>query len=193
MRLKLVCTLLFCLFLFYCQVQEETRYYPSKELYDKSELVEINLDTTSLNFKEIKIKVDKIYLKNKRPLISINDNGIQKRILPLIFTEYRKRDVLSITSDSILIDNGYSIDKLKSILERHYSNNEKDFNYPRSYKKALVEITMDTSMTGNDLKRTLLKLTKTFDEINSELKDTLELQIFFEFFRQIPPPPILKN
>lgn len=48
-------------------------------------------------------------------------------------------------------------------------------------------------MSGKDLKNTLLILTNTFDDINSEIKDTLELEIFFEFFRQIPPPPSLKN
>ena len=48
--------------------------------------------------------------------------------------------ILVITSDSILIDNGYSISKLKSILKRHYLNNGGNLNYPRSYKKAIVKI-----------------------------------------------------
>ena len=81
MQLKLVYILLFCLSLFCCQEQKtRMRYYPSKELYNKLELVEINLDTTSLNFKEITLKVYKVYSKNKRPVIEINDDGIQKNL-----------------------------------------------------------------------------------------------------------------
>ncbi len=191
MQLRLIYGVLFCLIVFCCkrQEQKEIRYYPSQELYDESKLINLDLDTTSLKFMEITSKIDKVLKENKRILIELDDNEIHRRIIPLTFSEIRKRDVLSLTSDSILIDNGYSISELKPILKRHYTNNGKDFHYPRSYQRAIVEITIDTSKKGKDLKKTLLYLTKTFDEINLEVKDTLKLQIIFNYIRQIPPPP----
>lgn len=188
--MRLILVFLFCLVFFGCKNhKKEVRYYPSKDLHNESRLVNINLDRRDLNFLEITGMVRQIYREDKIPLIEIIDNGINKRIIPLVFDETRMRDILSITSDSILIDKGYSIVELKPILIRHYSNNGKNYLYPRSYKRAIVEITIDTSKKGKDLKKTLLNLTRTFDEINKELKDTLELRVFFDYFRQIPPPP----
>ncbi|GAA4891021.1 hypothetical protein GCM10023311_14160 [Flaviramulus aquimarinus] len=191
MRLRLIYLLLFYLTFISCQKQKlDIRYYPSKDLHKKSKIVNLDLDTTNLNFLEITGKVRQIYKENKVPLIEVFDKGTNKRIIPLVFDEIRKRDVLSITTDSILIDNGYSITELKTILKRHYSNNGKDYHYPRSYKKAIIEVAIDTSKKGEDLKKSLLNLTRVFDEINKEIKDTIELRIFFNCFRQIPPPPL---
>lgn len=191
MQIKFTYFFFFSLALICCKKEQmDIRYYPSKNLYDKSKLVTIDLDTISLNFLKITGEVRQIYKENKTPYIEIIDGGIRKRIIPLVFDEMRKRDVLSITSDSILIDKGYSINELKPILKRHYLNNGKDYHYPRSFKNALVEITIDTSKNGKDLKKSLINLTRVFDEVNMEIKDTLELKIFFNYFRQIPPPPL---
>jgi hypothetical protein len=188
MRLTFIYVLL-SLALFSCKKQErEIRYYPSKKLYNQTNLVSIPLDSLKLNFIEITNKVNSIYNKNKIPLIEIKDNSVSKRIVPLMFDEIRKRDVLSITSDSILIDYNYSITELKNILKRYYTNNGKNYRYPRSYKNVVVEVTLDTSKNTKDLIKTLFNLTKVFDEINMELEDSLELRIFFNYFRQIPPP-----
>lgn len=191
MRLIRIYIIIFCLTFFGCQDQEkEIRYYPSKKVYNESELIKINLDTTSFNFKGITDRVYQIHQMNKSILIEIDDYQVSKKIIPLMFTEIRKRDVLSITSDSILIEGGYSISKLKPIMKRHYTNNNKNDRYPRSYKRAIIEVALDTSKVGLDLKETLLNLTRTFDEINAEVRDTLELKIFFSYFRHIPPPPL---
>ncbi len=53
----------------------------------------------------------------------------------------------------------------------------------------MVEITIDTSKTATELKNLLLKVTRTFDEVNAVNNDSLELRIYFDYFRQIPPPP----
>lgn len=156
-------------------------------------MVDLKLDTTSLNFAELTKLVFKNFKNNKRVVIEIYDGNIEKRISPTIFSELKKRNVLSITSDSILIDDGYAISELKPILKRHYTNNDLKFSYPESYSKAVVEITLDTNATKKDLKQTLINLTRNFDEINSELKYSLSLRTYLSIFRQIPPPPQLKE
>lgn len=36
----------------------------------------------------------------------------------------------------------------------------------------------------------LIKITRAFDEIKDEVNDTIELRVFFDYFRQFPPPPL---
>lgn len=187
---------LYILIIFYiligCKSQEsETKYYPSQNFND--EIIELDLDTTSLDFREIKGFVTRNIVVDKSVLINIRDGRVLKKIYPRIYTEIRKRNTLSITSDSILIDEGYPISELKPILKRHYTNNDKIFSYPKSYKKAVVEITLELDETGKDLKKSLINLTSVFDEVNLEIKDSLELIIYFSTLRHIPPPPKPKN
>ncbi|MCB0745789.1 MAG: hypothetical protein KDC67_17935, partial [Ignavibacteriae bacterium] len=68
-------------------------------------------------------------------------------------------------------------------------------NYSKSPYEALIEVTIDTSMSGNDLKQVLLILTQAFDEIQSEVTDSIKLNVFFDYFRQtkVPPPSPSKN
>jgi hypothetical protein len=156
--------IIFCIFIG-CESQEsETRYYPSQNF--NNEIIELDLDTTSFDFREIKGFVTRNILLDKNVLIEVKDGRVLKKIYPRIYTEIRKRDLLSITSDSILIDEGYPVSELKRILKRHYINNDKSFNYPKSYKKAAVEITLEMDETGKDLKKSLINLTSVFDQVN---------------------------
>jgi hypothetical protein len=104
-----------------------------------------------------------------------------------------QRNLLTITSDSILIDKGYPISELKPILIRHYTNNGKVLRYPKSYDKAYVGISLELNETGKDLKKLLINLTSVFDEVNLEVTDSLELHIYFDIFRHASPPPKPKN
>ncbi len=113
----------------------ETRYYSSQDL--NNEIIELDLATTSLNFREIKGLVTKTILADKSVLIVLNDGRIVKKIYPRIYTEMLQRNLLTITSDSILVDKGYPISELKPILIRHYTNNGKEFSYPKSYDKPI--------------------------------------------------------
>ncbi|WP_158977970.1 hypothetical protein [Cellulophaga sp. L1A9] len=92
-----------------------------------------------------------------------------------------------------MIDEGYSIDELKHILNRHYLNNGKVPNYSESSKKAFVQVTIDSSKNGKQLKDLLLKITRSFDKIKVEVNDTIELRIFLGYFTKIPPPPLPPN
>ena len=169
----------------------EIRYYPSDE-YALTENVEIiDLDTTKLNFREITNKLEHHYNNKTQMIVQFDDGNITKKILPQVYGNglVKMKNVLKIKTDSILIDDGYRISELKRILKRHYTNNGKIPYYSANSYQAAVEITIDTSKTGKDLEQVLKTVTRTFDEIKTEIQDSIKLNIFFSYFRQIPPPP----
>ncbi len=172
--------------------RSEIREYPTDREF-KIEIGElIGLDTTELNFKQIANRIGSFQEESYGQLtVEFADEKIKKRLIPYVYDEglIKRKNVLRIKSDSILIDNGYSINELKRLLKRHYLNKGKIPYYSDSPRKALVEVTIDTSKNGKELKEVLTKLTRTFDEIKEEIYDTIELRVFFDYFRQIPPPP----
>ncbi len=170
----------------------ETRYYPTNREFHKDSIELIGLDTTDLNFRQLTNKVGAFYEdKGNLIVVEFDDGQIKKRLIPYVYTGglIKIKNVLQIKSDSILIDNGYAIGELKRILKRHYLNKGKIPQYSDSPEKALVEVTIDTNRTGKELKEVLIRLTNTFDDIKTEINDTIELNVFFDYFRQIPTPP----
>ena len=171
----------------------EIRYYPTDRPFHNETSELIGLDTTKFNFKQLTNKVGTFYKDYGKLVVEFNDEKVTKRITPYVYDGglIKFRNILEIKSDSILIDEGYSISELKRILKRHYLNKGEISYYSDSPKKALVEVTVDTNKTGKELKEVLIKLTRTFDEIKEELNDTIELRVFFDYMRQTPPPPPL--
>ena len=171
----------------------EIRYYPSDREFHKDGIELIGLDTTDLNFRQLTNKTADFYLdKGNLIVVEFDDEQIKKRVIPYVYTGglIKMKNVLQIKSDSILIDNGYPINELKRILKRHYLNKGEISQYSDSPERALVEVTIDTNQSGNELKVLLTRLTHSFDEIKSEINDTIELRVVFDYFRQIPPPPM---
>ncbi|RZS93937.1 hypothetical protein EV197_2518 [Aquimarina brevivitae] len=176
----------------------ETRYYPSKSSFPIEKIELVDLDTVQLNFKELTNKIARYYNEEKRLFVEFNDSTIKKQVIPYTYDGglVKFKNVLRIKSDSILIDNGYPISELKRILKRHFENKGRVPHYSDAPERALVEVTIDTSMNGKELKEVLIKITRAFDEINEETKDTLKLRVFFDYFRQLPlppPPPNMKS
>ncbi len=154
----------------------------------------IKLETTDLNFKQITNRISSFQEETYGQLkVEFVDEKLKKRVIPYVYDEglIKQKNVLRIKSDSILIDDGYSINKLKRILKRHYLNKGEIPYYSDSPRKALVEVTLDTSKNGKELKALLTTLTRTFDEIKEEINDTIELRVFFDYLRQTstPMPP----
>ena len=170
---------------------EKTIFYPSKEYVEKHKILEIDLDKTELNYKSIIHFISKIQIQGKRTLITIEDHNITRKIIPYVDAGgYRKmKNVLQIKEDSILIDHNYPIKDLSKILARHYENNGKILQYSDSPKKAIVEITIDTASSGSELKKILLTLTKEFDILNTKHKDSLDLIVYLDYFKQMRFPP----
>ncbi|WP_246293549.1 MULTISPECIES: hypothetical protein [Winogradskyella] len=169
----------------------EIRYYPTDRNFSVETKEVIGLDTTQLNFREITNKVGTFDKDYGKLVVEFDDGKIKKRVTPYVYDNglIKSKNILRIKSDSILIDNKYSINELKRILKRHYLNKDKVPYYPDSPKNGLVEITINTNKTGKELKKVLSKLTQVFDEIKEEVNDTIELRIYFDYLRQIPPPP----
>lgn len=172
----------------------EIRYYPTDReiLHEKMEI--IDLDTTTLNFKQITNKIGNDYYPEpnfKEIFLEFYDGQIKKRGIPYVYSGglIKQKNVLIITSDSILIDTGYRIGELKGILKRHYQNNGKIPKYPESAHKALIEVNIDSTKVGAEIKEILKKLTRSFDEIKNEINDSTELRIFFDYYSKVPPPP----
>ncbi|WP_165749841.1 hypothetical protein [Cellulophaga sp. Z1A5H] len=99
-------------------------------------------------------------------------------------------NVLDIKTDSLLIDEGYSIVELKQILKRHYLNNGAVPYYAESPNKAFIQVTLNNSKNGKQLKELLIKITRSFNKVREEVKDTIELRILFDYLTTIPPPPL---
>ena len=169
----------------------EIRSYPYEEFSIDKSVEVISLDSTKLNFREITNKLEHHYNNNTHMIVQFDDGKITKRIFPHVYGNgyFKMKNILKIKSDSILIDDGYPISELKKILKRHYTNKGEIPYYSDNPYQASVEITIDTSKTGKDLEHILKKVTRTFDEIKTEMPDTIKLNILFSYFRQTPPPP----
>ncbi|MFD0976776.1 hypothetical protein [Salinimicrobium gaetbulicola] len=170
----------------------EIRYYPSDREFQKDSIQLIGLDTTKLNFRQLTNKSAEFYVdEGKQVVVEFDDGKIKKRVIPYVYTGglIKLKNILQLKSDSILIDDGYSISELKRILKRHYLNKGEIPQYSDSPERALVEVTIDTNQSGKELKELLTRLTRSFDEIKGEINDSIELRVAFDYFRQIPPPP----
>ncbi|WP_240485016.1 hypothetical protein [Arenibacter latericius] len=170
----------------------EIRYYRSDQSISIERSKFIGLDTTKLNFRQITEELLDFNDHDKKVVVEFLDGKIKKRVIPYLYGlgYIREKNVLKIKSDSILIDDNYPISELKWILKRHYLNKGEIAYYSESPKRALVLITIDSSKNGKELKEILTKLTRTFDEIKIEIKDTIELRVFFDYLRQMPKYPI---
>jgi len=165
-------------------------YYPLKEYFNSSKLVKIDLGNPKLNFKKITNLTNNIHSNDSTPYVSIKENDTVKKIIFLRndWGHIKKRNALRISKDSIFIDNNYLFKDFYKILSRHYNNNGNNMDYAESTEKAWVEIEIDTSDSGLELKKVISKVVKTFDKINKHHKDSLKLKIGLSYFHQIPPP-----
>lgn len=173
------------------QKPTEIRYYPDEDIYKSGKTVQINLNQDDLTFKEITDSIHQYQTTDLITLFEVEDGRTLKRIMPYTYSGglIKTNNVLTVTTDSILIDSGYSIDRLPDLLARHYMNKEKNPIYSDSPERAIVEISLDTSKSAIEVKRFLNKLTQTFDDLKGRTADSLKLQLMFNYFRQIPPPP----
>ena len=169
----------------------EKRYYSLHALQEEEATKLLELDHSTMNFKGITDWLSKNQTTEITTIVSFKDGALVKKIMPSVRGNglYKSKNILSITSDSILVDKGYPISELKWILKRHYTNNGKAYQYADSPERAAIEITLDTNKTAKELKHSLILLTRVFDEVNSEEKESLLIKVIFDYNRQLPPPP----
>ncbi|MGJ8743035.1 hypothetical protein [Polaribacter sp.] len=177
-----------------CIIEEQkVFYYPSYSENSENKFETINLDKTSLNFKEIVNKIDQ---NSNETFIEFNDGKNIKKIKAFVHNGgfIKRKNVLQISTDSVLIDNGYLLSDLKNLMKRHFLNKGKIKYYSDSVEKAIIEISINPNKNANELKETLKKLTLEFDNLKKEINERIELFAFFSYFRfekiNIPPPPM---
>lgn len=190
---KITFILVFSTFLSCIREDKKVIYYPSYSENSENKFETINLEKTALNFKEIVNRIDQNF---NETLIEFKDGKNIKKIKVFVHNGglIKRKNVLQISTDSVLIDNGYLISDLKKLMERHFLNKGKIQYYSDSVEKAIFEISLNPNKNANELKETLKKLTFEFDSLKKEINEKIELIIFFSYFRfekiNIPPPPL---
>ena len=176
-----------------CNKRKKVFYYPSYSENSGNKFETINLEKTDLNFKGIVNRIDR---NLNETLIEFKDGRNIKKIKAFVHNGglIKRKNILQISTDSVLIDNGYLISDLKKLMKRHFLNKGKIEYYSDSVEKAIFEISLNPNENANELKETLKKLTFEFDSLKKEINEKIELIIFFSYFRfekiNIPPPPL---
>lgn len=189
---EILITLLFFNILLSCEKKEITvNYYPTEDIINDTSSVVFGLDSLKMNFKEFVNKCYELEDLQKQTIVELIDGDTLKKIKIHVIGNglFYERNILYVINDSIQKDKNYPLSDLEKIMKKHYLNNGKIDNYPVSADRALVLITLKDNQNVNDLKNHLLEITKAFDEINKENKDSLRLNIFIE--NLVPPPPPL--
>jgi len=160
--------------------KEQVKYHPSD--FDISEFNGeiISLDSTNYNFSQI---TDKIDFQNL--ILEFSDNKTKKQVIPYNFKfgSFRKKNILGIDYDSIYKENGFSIDKIDLIMEKHYLNYGKNNEYSDFSKRAVIAIMIDSADSGKKLKDLLIKVTNSYDKLETKSIDTLRLYIFLNYLK----------
>lgn len=167
--------------------QKRIQFYPDDSIFSKKNLEVINLDSSKLTFKQITDSIGDYHNRFGKLVLKFRDKNVEKNVIPFVFDEglIKNNPSFTITHDSILRNEN----QLDSIIMNHYYQ-----DVATTYSN-LITISLDTSTTSNKLKKTLLKLTSSFDRIKDKTKDSIKLRLFFDYKRQltVPPPPPLPN
>lgn len=190
---KITFILIFSTFLSCIREEKKVFYYPNYSENSDNKFETINLEITGLNFKEIVNRIDR---NLNETLIEFKEGKNIKKIKAFVHNGglIKRKNILQISTDSVLIDNGYLISDLKKLMKRHFLNKGKIEYYSDSVEKAIFEISLNPNENANELKETLKKLTVEFDNLKKEINEKIELIVFFSYFRfekiNIPPPPL---
>ena len=160
-------------------------YYPSeKEFSNPDFLVPIDLDTTGLKYWDLAMMTPANDYRKNVPYFEIKGDFVTKRIVPFLidFPFLKRNEVIKVTMDSIYADKKYGVDEMEKVLKSifgkqsnpEFSNYRKDLNFIR------LAIDIDSSSTGKDLKKILLRTTDSFEKVQTELSDSLTLIIYFD-------------
>lgn len=166
----------------------ETRYYPAGENPPSEDVVEIDLDTVGVNVREIIRQIGSIQNRGETPVIQFFDDGVLKRIIPVLTSVDRipAENKLIIRSESLIREQAFPGNRLKPVLRQHYVAVSGDRGSP---DQAIIVVAVDPERTAVELRHVLRNLTRTFDEVDQEVEEDLNLHILFDYFSPTPAPP----
>jgi len=167
-------------------IEKKVIYHPNKGSFTTTENLSL-IEIDSLNFEAVVNFVAKKNNQDSLCFVIINRKNEQNHIIVENTSFHAKRkDILSINEDSILIDNESANNKLSELMIQHYNNTN-----PNIYKKhrntpKFIEI--DLHENSKNLKRVLNYVLNTFVSVNQAVKDSLELRILLHRKLASPPP-----
>lgn len=183
-RKSLIKSIVFFLIVVSCN-KKQNRYYPNKETFITNQKL-YKIEYHNLDFRKISKIIDKKLSNDSLSYVKLIDNNIEYNMLIDNTSFHAKRkSVLTVTKDSVLVDDSYDISKLGNLMLRHYTNNGKNPKYPNNHKAAFIELSL--AQQSEDFEETLLNIVTVFDSINAKIQDSLELKILLK--RKMPPPP----
>jgi len=198
--LKKVLILIIVIAIFSCKNKEKIKfYYPSENYYKNIENpVELELDNFS-NFEKLidsigilmadkKNVVSQINEKNKYYYFEINSLEEKGRTIPY---HIKLRNLLGISTDSILKNDYYSTDSLSSFLKKDLLNFGKDRDFSDNPNRLIVSIELEKNQRVLEVKKILLEVFKTYDKLDKVKRDTIPLNIYFNWKSiKVRRPPI---
>ena len=190
-------TLLLVLFFSSCQDEEKDNviYYPSQREFSKTEYQYLDLDS----FSDFNRLVDSLVIlkdHSKKAAFKIEADNVEYHVLASTMFDNISpqmilfKNILSIGNDSIRKKEIYPISELKQHLKKDLYNKGRDNNFADSPEKLVVSVTSDM----DELENLLIKIFRTFQEIEKESSDSLQLNIQLNQRMEIfPPPPPLED
>ena len=111
-------------------------------------------------------------------------------VLPMI----KLKNLIGISKDSVYKwEKHYPIDSLESILKTDLLNNGIDNKFADNPKQLIIQFLNPYKESIEDLEGNLLTIFKIYNNIKSQTKDSLQLNIDFNELIVKPPPPIKQN
>ena len=177
--------------------KKEVYYYPSEDFFEEYNPTEIIID--NLSFHEITDSISNGLFRKEKYFLTIVDEGKEYRISPFTYTGgyIKEKNALEIVDDSIYVSvNKFPLTQLSKYLKRHYENNGKSEYLSDSFKRAFVKLVLEPKGNSEKLKSKLLYLLQVYNQTNIENKDSIQLNILFNYprdldFSKISPPPII--
>ena len=170
-------------------------YYPTDINYSENKLDIIYLDSLAISYDSLMDRFYSNYKSGNQTILEFESNTHikQVKIISTYNSHIKGKNVLMITEDSIQKYKSYPIEQLKKLLRKHYFTTEQNDKNKIWNNSALINIALDTSISvielRNNLTKSLINLTETFDEIKKETKTPLELYVFIDNLSRFPPPP----
>ena len=163
--------------------KKEVKYYPSKSFFVEYNPIEIIID--DLSFQEITDSIRNGLYRKEKYFIELEDTDFKYKIAPFADTGgyIRERNGLTIRNDSLdLLKGNFPIDNLSKYLKLHYENNDKEYFYASSYKRAFIMLIFEPTDNSRKLKNRMLHTIQVYNQTNIKNKDSIDFHIMLDYY-----------
>ena len=163
-------------------------YYPSKRFFGAAHLKEVKIGAND-DYLNIVGRVDRIHRSDSLPFLEFEEGNRSVKLIPLRnYGLYNESNRIRISEDSTyLAFEGNPHKELDQLLIKHYENNGREPRLSENPQKAVVEIELDHFDKGEKLLKLLKMVTRSFERLNTQHGNSLELKVVLGL--PVPPPP----